>query len=198
MDRIADNWTPIPYRADAWFPPAHLRLPANKGHEAMAYLTFIIENHADFPPYAVFTHGHLDAWHQEADTVALVRALQLPALDAQGYVSLRCDWYPSCPAEIRPLTHDAVVWGPGVNRNETEDAIVQAWGRLFPGTQVPETLASQCCAQFAVTREAVLRRSVDEYERMREWLLETRLPDDVSGRVFEKVWAYIFTNETVQ
>lgn len=165
----------------------------------MAYLTFIIDNHADFPPVAIFVHGHLDAWHQEADAVALVRALSLPTLRSQHYVALRCDWFPSCPAELRPVAHDAVPWGPGVNREATEWAVAEAWGELFPGEgDVPETLASPCCAQFAVTREAVRRRGVEDYVRMREWLVGTGLPDDVSGRVFEKVWAYMFTNETVQ
>ncbi|KAF4304614.1 6-phosphogluconate dehydrogenase NADP-binding protein [Botryosphaeria dothidea] len=134
-------WTPVQYRADAWFPPKHLRLPANKGNEAMVYLTFIIDNYHDFPPYAVFTHGHLDSWHQEGDLIALVRALNLEALEREKYIALRCDWYPSCPAEIRPFAHDAVVWGPGVKRNETEEAIVEAWGEIFPGEEVPQTLA---------------------------------------------------------
>ncbi|KAK7723296.1 hypothetical protein SLS57_004490 [Botryosphaeria dothidea] len=134
-------WTPVQYRADAWFPPKHLRLPANKGNEAMVYLTFIIDNYHDFPPYAVFTHGHLDSWHQEGDLIALVRALNLEALEREKYIALRCDWYPSCPAEIRPFAHDAVVWGPGVKRNETEEAIVEAWGQIFPGEEVPQTLA---------------------------------------------------------
>lgn len=198
MDRIADDWTPVQYRADAWFPPKHLRLPANKGNEAMVYLTFIIDNYHDFPPYAVFTHGHLDSWHQEGDLIALVRALNLEALEREKYIALRCDWYPSCPAEIRPFAHDAVVWGPGVKRNETEEAIVEAWGQIFPGEEVPQTLASACCAQFAVTKGAVLSRKLEDYQRMREWLVNTRLVSGVSGRVFEKVWAYMFTGEAVR
>lgn len=164
----------------------------------MVYLTFIIDNYHDFPPYAVFTHGHLDSWHQEGDLIALVRALNLEALEREKYIALRCDWYPSCPAEIRPFAHDAVVWGPGVKRNETEEAIVEAWGQIFPGEEVPQTLASACCAQFAVTKGAVLSRKLEDYQRMREWLVNTRLVSGVSGRVFEKVWAYMFTGEAVR
>ena len=103
------------------------------------------------------------------------------------------------------MAHDAVVWGPGVHRAEVEWEIGRVWGAFFnrggegdAQGAVPETIASQCCAQFAVTREAVQRHGVEVYVRMRNWLMRTTLGDDVSGRVFEKLWAYIFTGEAVQ
>lgn len=164
----------------------------------MVYLTFITDNYENLPPHVVFVHGHRNSWHQEGDIVDLVRALQVPELEDVGYVPLRCDWYPSCAAEIRPIDHDAIVWGPGVNRQETENAIGYAWPIFFPGVPLPDTIASQCCAQFAATRGAIQRRTKDDYLRMREWLLETPLIDDISGRVLEKLWAYIMTNEPVQ
>ncbi|GAB7353907.1 hypothetical protein MBLNU459_g4255t1 [Dothideomycetes sp. NU459] len=112
-----------PYNVDDENPPEHLVIPKNKGHEAMVYLTFITDNYENLPPHVVFVHGHRNSWHQEGDIVDLVRALQVPELEDVGYVPLRCDWYPSCAAEIRPIDHDAIVWGPGVNRQETENAI---------------------------------------------------------------------------
>lgn len=164
----------------------------------MVYLTYIIDHYDVLPPYAIFVHGHNESWHQDADTVHLIRALHIPVLHDEGYISLRCDWYPSCPAEIRPVSKDAIAWGPGVNREETEDAIAEIWSTFFPGVDIPDTIASQCCAQFAVTREAILRRSKAQYHVMREWLIATRLDDDISGRVLEKLWAYIMTGEAVQ
>lgn len=128
----------------------------------------------------------------------LLNSLNRLALARAGYISLRCNWYPSCPAEIRPVKHDAVVWGPGVFRKEAEAAIAGNWRQLLPGEPLPDTIASQCCAQFAVTRQTILRRPRSDYERMRQWLIDTLLVDDVSGRVLEKLWAYIFTGEAVQ
>ncbi|KAF2138953.1 uncharacterized protein K452DRAFT_310922 [Aplosporella prunicola CBS 121167] len=197
MDELTVGWDLYPYNVDDPYPPPHLTIPANKGHEAMAYLTFIIDNYDSFPPYAFFVHGHRLSWHQEGDIVHLIKNLRIPALESAGYVPLRCDWYPSCPMEIRPVTHDAVVWGPGVNRQPTEDEIARSWSTLFPGMPVPETIASQCCAQFAVTREAVRRHAKGDYRRLRQWVLDSSLPDDVSGRVLEKLWAYIMTGEPV-
>ena len=187
-----------PYTVDDPSPLPELQIPQNKGHEAMVYLTFIITHWDNLPPRVVFVHGHRTSWHQEGDMLPLIRSLRLSALDAAGYVPLRCDWYPSCPAEIRPITHDAVQWGPGVHREDAENGIAEAWHILFPGVELPQTIASQCCAQFAVTRNAIQRREKADYERIRDWILNTTLIDDVSGRVLEKLWAYIMTNDTIQ
>ena len=193
---LAQSWEPYAYNVDNSTGP--LLIPKNKGHEAMVYLSFILSRWDDLPTYTIFVHGHEKAWHQEADLVPLVRNLRLSALDEAGYVPLRCDWYPSCPAEIKPVTHDAIVWGPGVHRQDAEDGIVQVWPRFFPGVELPQTIAAQCCAQFAVTEKRIKSRSKETYETMRDWILETDLIDDVSGRVLEKLWGYIFTNEPVQ
>ena len=164
----------------------------------MVYLSFIIDNYDNLPEYTAFVHGHEKSWHQEADLVQLLESVRFYALDETGYVSLRCDWFPSCPAEIRPVAHDATVWGPGVHRQDAEDGIVEVWPVFFPGVALPETIASQCCAQFVVTKSRILSREKEVYRVMREWLLRTLLIDDVSGRVFEKLWAYIFTGDAIQ
>ena len=192
------SWIPYPYNVDSQDTNATLKIPKNKGHEAMVYLSFIIERWDTLPRYTVFVHGHEKSWHQENDLVPLIQNMKLSALDAEGYIPLRCDWYPSCPREIRPVAHDAIVWGPGVHRQDAEDGIVEAWPIFFPEVEIPPTISSQCCAQFAVTDDRIRSRSLETYTMMREWLLNTTLIDDVSGRVLEKLWAYIFTNEPVQ
>jgi len=198
----ADNgysWTTYPYDVDKPDnPDPRLRLPMSKGHEAMVYLSFIIDNYDELPWSTMFVHGHMEAWHQEDIIIRLLRDLNLNALAREGYISLRCDWYPSCPKEIRPVDRDAVIWGPGVHRKQLEDAIAGNWRQIFPDEKLPRTISSQCCAQFGVTRQAILRRPKTDYERMRQWLIDTLMIDDMSGRVFEKLWAYIFTGESVQ
>lgn len=164
----------------------------------MIYLSYIITNYDSLPKYTIFIHGHRESWHQEGDMVDLIKSLQITSLERDGYVPLRCDWYPSCPAEIRPLDHDATVWGPGVHREDAEREIGQAWNELFGSEELPRTIASQCCAQFAATRDVIQRRSKADYERMRAWLLRSELIDDISGRVFEKLWAYIMTGDAIR
>lgn len=174
-----------------------VRFPMSKGHEAMVYLSFIIDHYDDLPWSVIFVHGHREAWHQEEDIVNLIDSLDLISLGRQGYISLRCDWYPSCPAEMRPIHHDSVVWGPDQHRKGTEAAINGNWRFLFPNEALPDTIASPCCAQFAVTRQAIMRNPKSEYERLREWLMSSLLEDYLSGRVIEKLWAYIFTRQAV-
>lgn len=128
----------------------------------------------------------------------MIGDLRVDALEEAGYVSFRCNWEPSCPAELRPVEHDAIVWGLGTNVQETENAIAEAWPSLFPGVDIPHTIASPCCAQFAVTRKAMMTRTKEDYARLREWLLFTKLKDEVSGRVMEKLWAYMMTDESIQ
>jgi hypothetical protein len=199
LSEVKDSmWKLHRYNFDDPNPPANVWIPKNKGHEAMAYLSYIITNYDALANYSIFIHGHRHSWHQEGDMVALINDLQIPAFERDSYVPLRCDWYPSCPAEIRPLDHDATVWGPGVHREDAEREIEKAWKALFGDIEIPRTIASQCCAQFAVTREAIHRRSKADYERMRTWLLETELIDDISGRVFEKLWAFIMTGEAIR
>lgn len=144
---IRDSWTIYPYNVDdPNDADPRLRIPKNKGHEAMVYLSYIIDNYDDLPWVSIFIHGHRNAWHQEDDVVMLLRRLNKTASAEAGYISLRCDWYPSCAAEIRSIDHDAIVWGPGVNRQAAEDAIAGDWKQLFPGETLPHTIASQCCA----------------------------------------------------
>jgi hypothetical protein len=191
-------WKLHRYNYDDPNPPPQTWFPANKGHEAMIYLSYIITNYNLLPDYSIFIHGHLKSWHQEGDIVGLINSLHIPALDRYGYIPLRCDWYPSCPAEIRPLDHNVTVWGPGVHREDAEREIGKAWNELFGSVELPRIIASQCCAQFVVTRNAIRRRSRADYERMRKWLLQSELIDDISGRVFEKLWAYIMTGDAIR
>ncbi|MCJ1404019.1 hypothetical protein MMC11_007243 [Xylographa trunciseda] len=197
LDGLKDRWKIHIYNVDDT--SAEPRVPQNKGHEAMVYLTYIIDNYDySLPGYIIFIHGHAQSWHQEDDIIPLIRSIRLSALQTAGYVPLRCDWYPSCAAELKPIGHNGTVWGPGVHRADAEYAISEVWDTFFPGVSLPETISSQCCAQFAVTRETIKKRRKEDYINFRRWLLETELIDDVSGRVLEKLWAYIMTGEPVQ
>ena len=66
------------------------------------------------------------------------------------------------------------------------------WPRLFPNEKVPQFIAVTCCAQFAVSKERVLARPKPDYTRIRDWLLQTDLPDLKSGGVMEYLWHVVF------
>ena len=172
-----------------------LTTPANKGHEAMAYLTYIIDNYSSLPTILTFLHPHrsgfLTAWHTDAhlhSNVEALRALNLSFVEQNGYVNLRCNWSPGCREADRQNAHvTGQIWAEVFERTSTPPG-------SFPW---PTEVGQTCCAQFAVTKDAVTQRPKEDYELFREWLLTTELPDRKSGRVFEFLWQVIFGKGSV-
>lgn len=185
------SWQSSIYTVDDLNSPLHTAL--NKGREANVYLTYIIDNYDKLPSIVAFIHGHHRSWHTDAAKADNGRSLQTLNLDfvqKAGFANLRCLEVPGCPAEIQP-------WRKGEGL-DTEIAFVDAWQTLFNVTDVPEIVAAACCAQFAVSRDQILKRSRDEYVWYHKWLMETTLHDETSGRVFEYLWHVIFGRDPVQ
>jgi hypothetical protein len=58
-------------------------------------------------------------------------------------------------------------------------------------------IASACCAQFAVSREQVLKRPIEDYVKIRQWVIDTDRDDASSGRVMEYLWHVIFGKDPI-
>ncbi|KAL8726327.1 MAG: hypothetical protein Q9181_006086 [Wetmoreana brouardii] len=174
-----------------------LTTPVNKGHESMAYLTYIIDHYNSLPLTLAFIHPHRRgfsaAWHTDTplhDNVDALRTLRLPYVQENGYVNLRCNWNPGCEIPHRK------------NKHITNDI----WRDVFAGASkasfaqpdyVPGEVGAACCAQFAVSRGRVLERPKSDYEGFRKWVVDTDLNDAQSGRVLEFLWHVIFGMEAV-
>lgn len=193
-----------------------LRVPANRGHEAMAYLTFLIDNYKEIPEEgAVFVHGSRWAWHNDspdydnADTLSALNTTS--ALALAGYHNLRCDWSAStCPADTMPQgsleTSLTAKLEPFNMRVVSDAAIPRAFTQLFGerGSAVGEVtpgrddaVRSQCCAQFIVARDNVWQHSRAEYVALRQWLLDDGMEsaprdDRISGRILSYLWHILF------
>lgn len=159
----------------------------------MAYLTFLIDHYHSLPRLIVFLHPHLEgwpeAWHNDAtdyNNLKSVQSLRTEYVEEHGYANMRCIHNPGCPDEIHPFRDDS--------NQLAERAFADAWIDLFGGnmTSVPHTIATPCCAQFAVSATQVLNHERQEYIHYRQWLLDTDLDDATSGRVFEYLWHVIF------
>jgi hypothetical protein len=61
-------------------------LAANKGQEAMAYLTFILQNYDNLPESTAFVHSHLASWHTNGSQ--LQRLLFIPCWESIPYTSI--------------------------------------------------------------------------------------------------------------
>jgi hypothetical protein len=176
-------------------PDAPLHPPKNKGNEAMAYLTYIIDHYEKLPDIIIFMHAHRFAWHNNDilgnDAAEMVRRLSSEHVMRQGYMNLRCHWKPGCPDWLHPQSHeDDIV-------KQEQPMLEQAWHGIFPLDPVPSVLAQPCCAQFALSRERILRVPKSSFVYYRDWLLRTTLSTYISGRIWEYTWQYVFTGEAV-
>lgn len=210
LDQLANLYHLCVYTADAPVDvtSTHLQVPANRGHEAMAYLTFLIDNYENLPAAgAVFVHGSRRAWHNDHidyDNALLLAALNISAAVApMGYHNLRCDWSLStCSSSYSPQgsleTSTQALVSPWDLKAVSDAALPRALTTLFGG-DVPlsraDTVRSQCSAQFVVTRSRIWQHSRDEYVALRQWLLDidgAPKNDRVSGRILSYVWHILF------
>ncbi|KAJ6070232.1 hypothetical protein N7467_011551 [Penicillium canescens] len=186
-----------------------LMTPFNKGHEAMAYLTYIIDNYNNLPATIAFLHAHrsgfLMAWHVDAplhDNVIAMRNLQLDFVQRNGYVNLRCNWNPGCKGAHRFNKHvtDQIWWDVFEGTSTPPLNMSSPWEMEYGDHKYirkPDEIGAACCAQFAVSRDQVQKRPLNDYVKIRQWILDTELNDASSGRVMEFLWHIIFGMEGV-
>ncbi|KIV96151.1 hypothetical protein PV10_00054 [Exophiala mesophila] len=182
------------------------RLPANKGHEAMVYLTYIIDHYTSLPDVVLFFHPHRIAWHNnillDLDTVKTIKLISSPHVVRQGYFNSRCHLDPGCPDWLHV---DRPRWRWDLHRKPEEPVLTSELFRELhgpnqhtdptwhPPVQLPAHISQPCCAQFAVSGDRIRARPRDFYIRYRDWILATPLDDKTSGRLLEYSWQYMFT-----
>ncbi|KAF1945918.1 hypothetical protein EJ02DRAFT_337380 [Clathrospora elynae] len=194
LHKYFPQWEKNIYSVDD--PNAALTVPKNKGRESMVYLTYIIDHYESLADNVLFIHPNRYQWHNDNydyDGLVMLRSFQLDYLVKEKYVNMRCAWNLGCPNEIKPFD----------NEGEHREAVhaggdyKKAFQMLFPGTEVPREVGVSCCAQFAATKEKIRERKKEDYIRYRDWLLETKLGDDISGRIMEYSWHMIFGKPAV-
>lgn len=175
-------------------PDAGLTVTKNKGNEGSAYLSYIISHYHALPDVMVFLHARRYQWHNDDpmyDHIPLLNRLRTSHVTRMGYTNLRCAWEPGCPNEIAPDPEfEDGVFG-------IRAAYARTFTELFPGEPIPEKVAHQCCAQFALSRDKILEKPVRYYEKIRQWLWETDLHPGRSGRIMEYMWHIIFSMSPV-
>jgi hypothetical protein len=174
---------------------AEYHTPKNKGNEAMIYLSYLVENYDSLPDISIFVHSSRWAWHNNdifsSDIAEAIQHLRYDTVTRKGYVNLRCQWHPGCPAWIHTDAFEKDVL------KMEEGLIADAWNNLFPGESLPDVLAQPCCSQFALSKARIQAVPKQEYERLRQWLLDTPMADNLVGRIFEYIWQVLFTGRSV-
>jgi hypothetical protein len=177
---------------------AGLTVPVNKGHEAMVYLTYIIDHYDRFDDVTMFMHAHRFTWHNndflDSDSARMVQRLRSEHVVHHGYMNLRCHQEPGCPDHIHPTLSDETDTDL---LNIPEAAVIgQSWKQLFPKEPLTKVLSQPCCGQFAVSAQRLRNIPLQSYLAYRDWIIHTELEDRLSGRVWEYLWQFLFADQT--
>jgi hypothetical protein len=114
-------------------------------------------------------------------------------LQESATFNTRCHHEPGCADWLRFDRPDEEL--DTYQKMEERYFTAEVWKELHPGISVPQAVSQPCCAQFAVSRDRVRQHPRSEYVRYRDWLLNTKLDDIMSGRVMEYSWQYLFTGK---
>ena len=160
-----------------------IRKCINKGNESSSYLTYIIENYDNLPDYVAFIHGHLNAYHQSDNILNLIDNF----IECDYQTLNRKDW-------LNVLSKDSEEEFKRYNF----EFVIENYDYLGLNLPKPNKLVSTACAQFIVSKKSILNNSLNVYKNMLNWLENTDLSNEISGRVFEHLWCYIFTHNEVE
>ena len=193
MEKEIPDQPKVVYVADD--PSAPYHPPKNKGHEVMIYLSWIIDNYDKLPDVTIFMHAHQYTWHNDDilgnNAADMIKSLSRQRVWREGFVNMRCSWFPGCPDWMHPGETEE-------NGNKPEEIfLAKSWSELFPLDKVPPVLGTPCCAQLALSRERIQAKPHAQYVWYRQWLFSTQLGDHLSGRIWEYVWQFVFTGEAV-
>lgn len=206
-----EEWTPYIYLTNAT--PSQVSatenaytVPMNKGNEAMAYLTHIIDHYDNLADVTVFHHDHYTSWHQDFTSPTELHLLRASHILNTGYVSLRCpkSKTPSCSDHDTIKLSSVLIPLKRLSPLEPRAALIPSLFQEFLGKEEAKriigeerVLRAPCCAMFAVSREAVRRRDIEVWRGLREWLVKTEMQSLDAGRIFEWTWHVWFGMDAV-
>ncbi|KAF2748229.1 hypothetical protein M011DRAFT_35706 [Sporormia fimetaria CBS 119925] len=175
---------------------SHLHTMLNKGHDAMPYLTYLVEHYDSLPSTVVFLPASRTSFAitipnegEDYDIVERLRTLNFEFVQKNGFANLQCEPFPGCPDKYEHFRNPQ-------HLRPIPSAMAGAWKDLF-NSKMPGRIGTPCSGQFAVSREQILKRPLSDYQRYLDWLIQTPLEDDVSSRIFDYLWHVIFGQESV-
>jgi hypothetical protein len=159
-------------------PDTVVSLP-NKGKETSSYLRYILDNYHSLPNHIAFCHGHDTAWHQDR---TILEALS--NYKGEDYLTLNNPYYRNLLFEGCP---DQIVW----------DHMKLAWECV--ALPFPTKLEHTMSAQFVTSKQCIMRNPMSFYQKCYDWIMEQTVLSDLRlGIMFEQLWYYFLTHETVE
>lgn len=160
----------------------------NKANEASSYLHFLASQYHQLPDSTIFLQDHQSSLHS-ANMVHILRQLRL---DAHPYLPLNSIYMPFL--EPRDFC------------NVRKCIAASGLTHFINASTLPThhmDVAFTCCAQFLVSREAVLSRPKEMYERLLQYTLAAtdfgqRSDSFARGECLEVLWHVIFGSTLIE
>jgi len=175
LDNIKD-WNIIVYNKGECHPKESFKL-SNLGRESGTYIHYIVSNYDNLPDYICFSQG--DPFFHAPDIVQELNDFE----SCEDFTFFKRNGHPSC--EGRPTLISNKNGGPnGFSMN------IESFCNEI-GIKLPDEneLVFSPGAMFILTREAILRRSIEFYKSIAS-KLESHCPHE--AYILERVWKYIF------
>jgi hypothetical protein len=155
----------------------------NKGQEVPAYLKFIIDRYDTLPKKTLFYHDHLISPHQDFNSIFLINNLNWEVGD---YFSVnKRSWYQTIDSNST-VEPNGIRW------------VTDNWDLFDNYLRKPTSLTFFSGAQFVVDAELILQYSKDFYQELYNWILTTDTSTYITSRIFEYIWHYIFTKNSIE
>ncbi|KAJ6076273.1 hypothetical protein N7499_008254 [Penicillium canescens] len=168
---------------------------SRRGREVSAYLSYVIDYYDNLPPYSIFIHADEKQRHNDLfgpKTSTILQNLRPEAVEAKGYLNLRCMHSPGCPSHVSPNNPTK----SDIKAGDARAHFARIYRELFGmNVVVPDLIGAPCCAQFAVSRNQIRRRPKRDYVHMMDWVdgASAQLIDSYAvGWVFESLWHVVF------
>ncbi|KUJ19106.1 uncharacterized protein LY89DRAFT_570785, partial [Mollisia scopiformis] len=194
-DLKVPGMTVVPYIADNNTAPHHA--VKNKGHEAMMYHQYFYDFYDNLPDISILIHSQALSWHVEQlldqSMIFSINHLDLREVQRRQFVNLRVTWGIGCSTLSINTTKVTEESGNQPEQKEMQEA----FRANFNIYDIPEILATPCCSQIAVTKEKILSVPREQFQHHINWLINTRLPDSISGRTWEHMWQYLFMQKAI-
>lgn len=158
-------------------------ISVNKGHEAITYLKYIIENYDNLEEKNLFLHGHGNSYHQEFSSVEMIKNIKWNC-DIKYFSVNRRSYYNIISSDQNIKEYN---W------------LKENWKDLFnDNLNFPDSFGHYSCAQFVVHKDMILSNSIDFYKHCHSFILNTNLDNYITSRLFEYTWHYIFTKNNIE
>jgi hypothetical protein len=156
----------------------------NKGMDSNMYLKFILNNYDNLPDKILFVHHHFMDWSQDFSLPFIINNL---IWEYSDYINVGKR---NCYGNIYEMYDKKYL--------HVKDWFKFVWP-IFDGyLEFPEkNLFYYAGTQFMVNKELILQYPKSFYQNLHNWVIQTDMEDYKVGRIFEYLWHYIFTKNTI-